>query len=445
MKPLFLTLEITSAQAASLGQSAVHTFNFKGGRFGRHDDNEWHIPDPNRDLSRHQGCITFANGLFYIENRSTNVPICINSEEFKVTPEQPYPLHDGDKLLVGDYVFEARLTDAPPAPAQGSSPQHEAGDSSQETRAVDTQDEIYRALFGGGSGSAFAAPAPPAPDDGYRKSANPRPKAKNPLELFPSSARSDEPAPRPIPKAALLDEPAPVRHSQRREEPSAGDAIDAVLGVFRERDERASQGSGALDAGSVAEVLRGAGIDAARVSPETVRVLGEVLHTVVGGVRELLASRAAIKGQFRLPGTVVQVQENNPLKMASTIEETLEHLLARRGTSYMPPLQAFEEAFDDIRHHEMAMLAGLQAGYENLLERFDPQRIKSRADKQATGPRLPLGAGGRYWDFYSAYFTRETEDAADAFRNLFGDAFARAYEEKLQELKSHARTHRKSK
>jgi type VI secretion system FHA domain protein len=441
MKPVFLTLEVVSPQATALGHRATHTFNFKGGRFGRHSDNEWQIPDPNLELSRHQGRITFSNGLFYVENRSAVVPICINSEEFKVTLEQPYPLHDGDKLLVGDYVLQARLTDEPPPSAQPSPRADNADVDLQETLAIDGLDAIHEALFGNRPAPSVTA-AEPLPDDRQGKSAHMRPKAKNPLDLFPSSPRGEEPQPHPIPAASILDEPAPMRPSQRRDEPSPGDAIDAVLGLYREREERAVQ-PGPLDAVGVADVLRGAGIDAARVSPETVRVLGEVLHAVVGGVRELLAARAGIKTQFRLAGTVYNARENNPLKAPGSIEETLELLLAHSGDAYMPPLRAFEEAFDDIRHHEMAMLAGIQAGYEHLLERFDPQRIKKRADKEATGPRLPLGAGARYWDFYSAYFTRETEDAADAFRHLFGDAFARAYEEKLQELKSNARTHRK--
>src|SRR5690606_7557286 len=161
-----------------------------------------------------------------------------------------------DKLLVGDYVLEAHLSDEPP-PRGAQSDHGGASNDSQETMAVDGLDDIQRILFGERPASPAAAP-PPSSQNSHGVHVERRPKAKNPLDLFPSTERAHE-APPPIPAASLLDEPAPGHHARRREEPAAGDAIDAVLGIFREREERVSPPQDAPDSPGIASVLRGAG------------------------------------------------------------------------------------------------------------------------------------------------------------------------------------------
>ena len=184
-------------------------------------------------------------------------------------------------------------------------------------------------------------------------------------------------------------------------------------------------------------LLRSAGVDPATVPPETAASLGYILRTVVQGVIEVLHARAEIKSQFRLPVTRVKQVENNPLKFAVNAEDALGSLLGRRNPAYLSPIDAFEDAFNDIRFHQLAMLAGMRAGFESVMGRFDPQRLQEDFDKQVKrGGLLSAVAGkSRYWELYVEMFQQFASDPDTAFRRLFGEEFATAYEKQLDGLK----------
>jgi type VI secretion system FHA domain protein len=204
--------------------------------------------------------------------------------------------------------------------------------------------------------------------------------------------------------------------------------------------------TGSQTASSVADfdavaLFRAAGVDPAAIAPETAASLGLILRTVVQGVIEVLQARAEIKNQFRLPLTRIRTAENNPLKFSVNAEDALNSLLGRRSSAYLAPVEAFEDAFDDIRFHQMAVLAGMRAGFEHAMQRFDPQRLQEVFDKRVKrGGLLQMATKSRYWELYAEEFRELTGDPDDAFKRLFGDVFAAAYEQQLEELK---RTRRK--
>jgi type VI secretion system FHA domain protein len=185
----------------------------------------------------------------------------------------------------------------------------------------------------------------------------------------------------------------------------------------------------------VTTLLRAAGLDPANVPPETAASLGLILRTVVQGVVEVLRARAEVKDQFRMALTRIKTTENNPLKFSVNAEDALNSLLGRRSSAYLAPVDAFEDAFDDIRFHQMAMLAGMRAGFDHALQRFDPQRLQEMFDKRVKrGGLLQMGAKSRYWELYAEEFRELTGDPEDAFKRLFGEVFAEAYERQLEEL-----------
>jgi type VI secretion system FHA domain protein len=181
-------------------------------------------------------------------------------------------------------------------------------------------------------------------------------------------------------------------------------------------------------------LLRAAGVDPASVPPDTAASLGAILRTVVQGAVEVLQARAEIKNEFRLPLTRIRTAENNPLKFAVNAEDALNALLGRRNPAYLGPVEAFEDAFDDIRFHQMAMLAGMRAGFEHALKRFDPERLQETFDKRGKRGGL-LSGKSRYWELYAEEFRELTADPEDAFKRLFGEVFAGAYEQQLEQLK----------
>jgi type VI secretion system protein ImpI len=84
----------------------------------------------------------------------------------------------------------------------------------------------------------------------------------------------------------------------------------------------------------------------------------------------------------------------------------------------------------------MAMIAGMRAGFESLMNQFDPEHLKERFDKQAKrGGILGVVAKPNYWEQYGVHFEGLRGDRDDAFRRLFGEEFALAYEKQIALLK----------
>ena len=83
---------------------------------------------------------------------------------------------------------------------------------------------------------------------------------------------------------------------------------------------------------------------------------------------------------------------------------------------------------------QVAMLAGMRVAFESMLAEFDPDRLQEDFDRQASKGLVP--AKLRYWDLYRDKRREMDKDREATFRNLFGEEFARAYEEQLQQLKA---------
>jgi type VI secretion system protein ImpI len=158
-----------------------------------------------------------------------------------------------------------------------------------------------------------------------------------------------------------------------------------------------------------------------------------MLGIVVDGVMDVLRARAEIKNTFRLPVTIIQRSENNPLKFAPNADEALQKILSPPNAAFLSGPAAFDDAFDDIRCHQMAMLAGVRAAFESLLAHFGPDRLEQEVDG---GKRSAFGGKAKYWEKYRENFEALIKNPDDCFRRLFGDEFARAYEEQLARLKS---------
>jgi type VI secretion system protein ImpI len=148
----------------------------------------------------------------------------------------------------------------------------------------------------------------------------------------------------------------------------------------------------------------------------------------------VLRARAELKNSFRLPATLIQRSENNPLKFAPTAQEAVRKLLEPPGNGFLAGSAALSDAADDIRNHQMAMLAGVRSAFASMLAQFDPERVEQEVGQ--TGRRFPFSVQSRHWERYKARFTELTRNPDECFRRLFGDEFARAYEEQLGRLKS---------
>lgn len=199
--------------------------------------------------------------------------------------------------------------------------------------------------------------------------------------------------------------------------------------------------TGTQPALDLAALLEAAGVPPGLATPAVAAELGQILRIVVAGVMEVLGAREQIKDEFRIRHTTFKAADNNPLKFSANVEDALYNLLVKRNPAYLGPVDAFDDAFADIRNHQMAMLAGMRVAYEAMLRRFDPERLRERFDaKSARGTLLALPGRMRYWEQFGEHYHDMVKDPEASFRELFGAEFTRAYEEQMLRLRTLSRS-----
>ncbi|MDP3086193.1 MAG: type VI secretion system-associated FHA domain protein TagH, partial [Rubrivivax sp.] len=213
----------------------------------------------------------------------------------------------------------------------------------------------------------------------------------------------------PAPAEARVAAPAPAPRP-----PAAGD--DALLAALLE----------GLDT---------PGLRVEGLSPEFMRLLGQLLRESTRGAVELLVARAALKREMRAEMTMIVARENNPLKFSPSVEVALQHLLGAPAPGFMAPAPAVRDAFDDLRAHQLGVMAGMRAALEGVLERFNPQQLESKLTrKSALTSLIPAARKARLWELFQELFAQLSSEAHDDFEELFGKAFLRAYEAQLDRL-----------
>ena len=171
------------------------------------------------------------------------------------------------------------------------------------------------------------------------------------------------------------------------------------------------------------------------LSPALMLLLGQVLRESTRGAVELLVARAALKREMRAQVTMIVARENNPLKFSPSVEVALQHLLGTPAPGFMPAAQAMRDAFDDLRAHQLGVMAGMRAALEGVLQRFDPQQLEAKLTrKSALTSLIPAARKARLWELFQELFSQLSSEAQDDFDELFGKAFLRAYEAQLDRL-----------
>jgi type VI secretion system protein ImpI/type VI secretion system protein len=160
--------------------------------------------------------------------------------------------------------------------------------------------------------------------------------------------------------------------------------------------------------------------------------VGAVLRTMVDRMREIQADRGSIKREFRILATMVNPEDNNPIKFSASNEAALRSLL----TGKRPADRAVGEVLDEIRLHEVAMIAAMRDAVSGLLQELNPAPLLAAGHAFLPGQRK-----AKAFEQYEALHARVVQALTDDFDSVFGKAFARAYERvALDEDKPSART-----
>lgn len=104
-----LLLTVTEPQDPLPGLQHTMVFGPGGGCIGRGQDNDWVLPDPQRYLSVHHARVRCYQGIYYIEDTSTN-GVFLNGSSRPLGKNTSPPLRDGDRLRMGSYQLQVSIS-----------------------------------------------------------------------------------------------------------------------------------------------------------------------------------------------------------------------------------------------------------------------------------------------------------------------------------------------
>ncbi len=460
-------------------------FRMLGGSLtiGRADVNDLVLPDPDKMISGRHCAIEDQDGNVVVIDLSTNGTF-LNYGKMPLG-RTPTPLNDGDILSIGSFELMVEIPPAQAAPIAAPladervsfGSDRDMSDLADPLSDASQKDDFLDGLLGepmagpagvqreklgddgllpplGGDDDDF--PGHPSEDDrpaqsshgaaisDYMPTPSPAtsaipddwdndldlPAADDDLPDTPSGDLSDdEPfaAPDPLPPVELPDPvPQPQASAPVAPPPPADVPVPA----------RAPAVGADTASGAFLEALGAAGMS---IPPDqmgaTMTRLGEVLRTMIVGVREILMTRQSIKSEFRINQTVISAGANNPLKFSVSIDQAIGAMVQPTTKGYLPAGEAAVQALDDIKAHEVAMMTGMEAALKGVLAELDPKKLSERIAADSSLRSVLSNKKARYWDVFEAQYGRISDQAENDFHELFSKEFARAYQAQLERLK----------
>ena len=184
--------------------------------------------------------------------------------------------------------------------------------------------------------------------------------------------------------------------------------------------------------------IKAMGLDDARLDDAEIarinQMAGQVFREMIKGVMQVLASRNAVKNEFRMNVTTIQPRENNPLKFSVNVNDALENMFIKQGDAYQKPLEAVRDGFESIAEHQLSILAGIRQAFQGVTEHFAPKHLEELFSKKNKGSLLPVSHKAKNWESYVEYFNEVATDMDKSFKILYWDGFVQAYEEQLKKL-----------
>ncbi|MEI9430406.1 type VI secretion system-associated FHA domain protein TagH [Mesorhizobium sp. Cs1299R1N3] len=186
--------------------------------------------------------------------------------------------------------------------------------------------------------------------------------------------------------------------------------------------------------GILRDIARAAGLSpellASRDPHDVAAEIGAVLRTTVEQLSLLLKARAAAKVLSKSAHrTMIGAEDNNPLKFVPGTDDMLEIMFAKRRAGYLDAKRSVEDAFGDLKTHEIATYAAMQAALSRLLDDLSPEAIAKRIPPASFSSRK-----SQAWDALVATW-RTMEDKhengmLDVFLAYFAEAYAKAGKQK---------------
>lgn len=430
-----LTLRIRQESGLPVGQ-AERMLGHGRLVLGRGAESDWVLTDPARTISKRHCVIEDSELGYEITDLSTN-GVFLNDDEEPVGVGNSRRLRHGDRIRLGPYSFSVEVSaDERPASLEPT-PLGLSG-------SFDSVTELFREGAAPGAGELFAE-GPTLkplrrrdPDQGppIDEFFSPQPGMFADTGASPSqpqgSATSLFGTPEEWAKAAeamispMPSPPAPAPAPPPSRPPSSPAPPENAAAPASE---------------VVAAFCAGAGLDPSVLaggSPaQTMNQAGEVLRIAIAGLMAVLNVRRTVKNEFRLSATEFRPVENNPLKFSVDVDSAMQMLLGEPQRGFLPAKEAVGEAVDDLRMHEIAILAGVQAAWLNLLQRFDPRELSQRLQDDSALANLLGSKKARCWDAFVTLYGSIAGNAGDEWQRTFQNIFGAAYERSMEQQRQH--------
>lgn len=453
--PLTLTIENETALPDG-GPLTVTLSGSRGLDIGRDQHLDWALPDPSRAVSGRHCEIRFRDGGWWLRDISTNGTF-VNGGEHRV--QSPYRLQNGDRLEIGHYIIAVAIADeagqasgaAAPPPPYAAQPESLWAPSEDAAPPIARRDLMppnhAKPVHAGFIDWAADIPAPstdpaPPPARDWSPSAarndefawaplQPQPlPPEEPVAPIPTPRRPptsslasaspwDEPAEAAVPPEAPVEqapEPGfmpPPFPAEPAPQPNAPAPIS--MGEFMQRFAKGAgvspQALATQDPGAFAEQL------------------GGLMRLIAEELKGLLAARAETKRIARSTSqTMIQAQDNNPLKFSPTVDDALQLIFGQPRSGYLDAKRAFDESFRDLKAHQIKTYSAMQHALKMLVEDLDPQAINEATAQDGGLGGLIGSRKAKMWEAYVARWDAKTAPYENGLVDAFMIYFAECYD-----------------
>lgn len=202
---------------------------------------------------------------------------------------------------------------------------------------------------------------------------------------------------------------APQHHSTESQKYPTAQVLAELLGLEKQNDDQLNQ-----------------------LLPEAAEIISETINRLI----DLLRARSRLKNELRTDRTMIGVIDNNPLKFSATPTDALRTMFSANSSAFLSPKETINSSFNDLSDHQVAVLSGMRAAYESMLEHFSPSNLENFIN---TPQGVFSSKNAKRWQGYQEYYKALLRDQETTYNTLFGDEFAQIYEQQLSELEN-ART-----
>ncbi|MBC3916878.1 type VI secretion system-associated FHA domain protein TagH [Undibacterium sp. CY18W] len=414
-----IKIAVVSYNNEAPATSIFAVFGTEQETIGRNEENFLSLPDPRHFVSRTQAKVWSTGGKHFLHNLSLANPILVNGKEIQA--EFDHEIHDGDEIQIGLYALQA------------------------ETIAEIQEEDVVSSLSAIAEVAEVAQVAEtevnPAVADNLAPGAQTeelKPNISSPARTPSGKLLPDVPLPqflqRPADAAEVAGQPGvPVTVSE-----SPAPAVQTATPAKPQAAPRAENNKPpASNAELMQAFLNGAGLAELSISSgltvELMDTLGKLMASSVQGAMDELSQRALLKREVKAEVTMVVLRENNPLKFFPDSKTVLTQMLRKKMPGFMAPAEAMEDAFFDIRAHQMGVAAGTHAVTEAILEALQPSSVEQHLNAPGLLEQaMPARRKAALWDQFNTLFETIYAGRKDEFQALFGKEFLTAYEKEVE-------------